>query len=89
MKSPLIFGENGPPSRQMAKNYELWNLFIIFVPGKIAKRRILSKFAGAHEALDSRNKGEVAEWSKAHAWKVCILQKGIAGSNPALSAPCF
>lgn len=30
--------------------------------------------------------GEVAEWSKAHAWKVCILQKGIAGSNPALSA---
>ena len=30
--------------------------------------------------------GEVAEWSKAHAWKVCELQKGSAGSNPALSA---
>ncbi len=30
--------------------------------------------------------GEVAEWSKAHAWKVCKLQKGFAGSNPALSA---
>ena len=30
--------------------------------------------------------GEVAEWWKAHAWKVCIPQKGIAGSNPALSA---
>ena len=29
---------------------------------------------------------EVAEWSKAHAWKVCILQKGIEGSNPFLSA---
>ena len=28
----------------------------------------------------------MAEWSKAHAWKVCIPQKGIAGSNPALSA---
>ncbi len=28
----------------------------------------------------------MAEWSKAHAWKVCILQKGIVGSNPTLSA---
>lgn len=29
---------------------------------------------------------EVAERSKAHAWKACILQKGIEGSNPFLSA---
>ena len=28
----------------------------------------------------------MAEWSKAHAWKVCIPQKGIEGSNPSLSA---
>ena len=28
----------------------------------------------------------MAEWSKAHAWKVCIPQKGIQGSNPCLSA---
>ena len=28
----------------------------------------------------------MAEWSKAHAWKVCIPQKGILGSNPSLSA---
>ncbi len=28
----------------------------------------------------------MSEWFKEHAWKVCILQKGIAGSNPALSA---
>jgi hypothetical protein len=27
----------------------------------------------------------VAEWSKAHAWKVCIRQR-IEGSNPFLSA---
>jgi hypothetical protein len=33
-----------------------------------------------------QNKGEVSEWSKEHAWKVCILQKGIEGSNPSLSA---
>jgi hypothetical protein len=28
----------------------------------------------------------MAEWSKAHAWKVCIPQKGIVGSNPTPSA---
>ena len=28
----------------------------------------------------------MAEWLKAHAWKACILQKGIGGSNPSLSA---
>jgi hypothetical protein len=31
-------------------------------------------------------RGEVSEWLKEHAWKVCIRQKCIAGSNPALSA---
>ncbi len=30
--------------------------------------------------------GAVAEWSKAHAWKVCIGQKPIVGSNPTRSA---
>jgi hypothetical protein len=28
----------------------------------------------------------MAEWSKAHAWKVCKPQKGFMGSNPILSA---
>ncbi len=28
----------------------------------------------------------MSEWLKEHAWKVCILQKGIQGSNPCLSA---
>ena len=31
----------------------------------------------------------MAEWLKAHAWKACILQKGIEGSNPSLSAMIF
>ncbi len=30
--------------------------------------------------------GEVAEWSKAHAWKAYIRHKRIKGSNPFLSA---
>ena len=34
---------------------------------------------------DARPHGEVAEWSKAHAWKVCIRQR-IEGSNPSLTA---
>jgi hypothetical protein len=32
--------------------------------------------------------GEMVEWSKAHAWKVCI-RKRIEGSNPSLSAIYF
>ena len=32
------------------------------------------------------NQGEMLEWLKRHAWKACILQKGIRGSNPRLSA---
>ncbi len=34
-------------------------------------------------------KGELSEWFKEHAWKVCIPQKGIEGSNPSLSATNF
>ena len=30
--------------------------------------------------------GEMLEWLKRHAWKACIRQKRIRGSNPALSA---
>ena len=33
-----------------------------------------------------KSKGEMLEWLKRHAWKACILQKGISGSNPDLSA---
>lgn len=30
--------------------------------------------------------GEMAEWLKAHAWKVCKCRKRFKGSNPFLSA---
>ena len=30
--------------------------------------------------------GKVLEWLKRHAWKACIRQKRIRGSNPLLSA---
>ncbi len=33
----------------------------------------------------SKQCGEVSEWSKEHAWKVC-KSKGFEGSNPSLSA---
>ena len=31
-------------------------------------------------------RGEMAEWSKAHAWRACKRQKRFLGSNPSLSA---
>ena len=39
------------------------------------------------QSISATNKcGAVAEWSKAHAWKVCIRQPRIEGSNPSCSA---
>ena len=38
------------------------------------------------QGLMSAARGWVAERSKAHAWKVCIRQKRIVGSNPTPSA---
>jgi hypothetical protein len=37
------------------------------------------------DSISPLNRGEMAEWLKAHAWKACIPQ-GIQGSNPCLSA---
>ena len=34
----------------------------------------------------AKTQGEVLEWLKRHAWKACIRQKRIGGSNPPLSA---
>ncbi len=34
---------------------------------------------------NSKSFGEVSEWPKEHAWKVCISQ-GIEGSTPSLTA---
>ena len=36
--------------------------------------------------LQPNCKGEMLEWLKRHAWKACIPQKGIPGSNPGFSA---
>ena len=49
-------------------------------------RRSSNVWSGATRSYATlRAHGEVAEWSKAHAWKVCIRQR-IEGSNPSLSA---
>ena len=42
-------------------------------------------FVPVETAVAVVNDGEVSEWSKEHAWKVCI-PKGIEGSNPSLTA---
>ena len=51
--------------------------------------QILLYLCGAFQqglTSESPTKGEVLEWLKRHAWKVCKRQKRFAGSNPALSA---
>ena len=50
----------------------------------IALEKILDR-ASLRTNVFSSPIGEVAEWLKAHAWKVCIRQR-IEGSNPSLSA---
>ena len=43
-------------------------------------------FCNLHPISEQMLIGEMLEWLKRHAWKACIRQKCIAGSNPALSA---
>ena len=44
-----------------------------------------SRLRGNDRHQFSEQSGEVSEWLKEHAWKVCIRQR-IEGSNPSLSA---
>ncbi len=46
--------------------------------------RILRSFSEDTSQCDAF--GKVLEWLKRHAWKACIRQKRIRGSNPLLSA---
>ena len=43
-------------------------------------------FCNLHPISEKASIGEMLEWLKRHAWKACIRQKCIRGSNPRLSA---
>ena len=43
-------------------------------------------FCNLHPISEKAFIGEMLEWLKRHAWKACIPQKGIGGSNPPHSA---
>lgn len=43
-------------------------------------------FCNLHPISEKASIGEMLEWLKRHAWKACIRQKRITGSNPVLSA---
>ncbi len=43
-------------------------------------------FCNLHPISKKAYIGEMLEWLKRHAWKACIRQKRIRGSNPRLSA---
>ena len=43
-------------------------------------------FCNLHPISEKASIGEMLEWLKRHAWKACIRQKRITGSNPVLSS---
>ena len=47
---------------------------------------IFLKIIVKYSYICSPKKGEMLEWLKRHAWKACMRQKRISGSNPDLSA---
>ena len=54
---------------------------MVRITGIIRNLRSFSKNVSCSDAF-----GKVLEWLKRHAWKACIRQKRIRGSNPLLSA---
>lgn len=64
-------------------------ILVISAPRKtplfLLESRIRNFCKGAAPA-NLQKLGQVAEWLKAHAWKACIRDKRIGGSNPPLSA---
>ena len=52
----------------------------------VSMDKLFIGYSGNYFTFAIQIPGEVSEWSKEHAWKVCIPQKGIEGSNPSLSA---
>jgi hypothetical protein len=53
--------------------------------GANLRRMVVDKFTVELARAPSRAHGIVAEWFKAHAWKVCVRQR-TEGSNPSDSA---
>ena len=51
----------------------------------LCSRKAAPDCTGVYISL-KKKKGKVLEWLKRHAWKACIRQKRIGGSNPPLSA---
>ena len=54
--------------------------------GHHAKRPKIIRDIAAEPVFLQPFTGDLLEWLKRHAWKVCIPLKGIKGSNPLVSA---
>ena len=69
--------------RQQKKPFLFCTLFVLhYLCTRFASRP--SQQCQSHNLIFSL--GEMLEWLKRHAWKACIRQKRIGGSNPPLSA---
>ena len=54
--------------------------------GVLRREDLQLTYSSLHDMKRAEHIGEMTEWLKVHAWKVCIPQKGIASSNLAFSA---
>ena len=58
-----------------------------FVPKMVRNKEFIRNLRSFSEIVSLCDAfGKVLEWLKRHAWKACIRQKRIRGSNPLLSA---
>ena len=73
----------------MSKRFVLSEICIVIVeqfPYHAARRQLNLMDTVTNSRLNKSSiNGEVSEWLKEHAWKVCIRQR-IEGSNPSLTA---
>ena len=87
----LLYSENLlcplPPHPRQWHEEKMWTQNAVMSCKSItfaAEKRLQTALEST--SASKRKKGKVLEWLKRHAWKACIRQKRIGGSNPPLSA---
>ena len=72
------------PARLRSKLFEVWLNAPTLLKSELTQPPVFPTLAPVPAGKEQQN-GEVSEWLKEHAWKVCIRQR-IEGSNPSLTA---
>jgi hypothetical protein len=90
----LVLGRNGLVAQMLCKRLKI-GFFSLTLIGDLSKvaavqqgiwfRRFLSLIITVQQNTVQQNIGDVSEWLKEHAWKVCIRQR-IESSNLSVTA---